>query len=150
MKPKCCLLDNNKTSTRVKLNHFIMQHKEEPHGSGGMGRQNSCAATPTDKAKTSGQPTKAAQAEVVEEGAQVNALMPTLTSMKVRYISLSLGYVWFACITSYRVGNGTNEHRVAFKLNCSGIYFYKERKINPSISASLDLISHPSKKLNLW
>ena len=71
MKPKCCLLDNNKTSTRVKLNHFIMQLKEEPHGSGG-----------TDKAKTSGQPTKAAQAEVVEEGAKVNALMPT--SMKVR------------------------------------------------------------------
>lgn len=48
-----------------------MQLKEEPHGSGG-----------TDKAKTSGQPTKAAQAEVVEEGAKVNALMPT--SMKVR------------------------------------------------------------------
>ena len=60
-----------------------MQLKGEQHGSGGMGRQNSCAATPTDKAKTTGQPTKAAQAEVVEEGAQVNALMPTLTSMKV-------------------------------------------------------------------
>lgn len=74
--------------------------------------------------------------------------MPMLTSMKVRYISLSLDDVWFACITSYRARNGTNEHRVAFKQNCSGIYFYKERKKkkNPAISASLD----PSKKLNLW